>query len=134
MKTQNIRFGVVLRIAFMVSIFWLLTVLGVVIVDAQRSDSQQESVTLAEHERLKAEVELADAQQLQLIAVQRQRVDDLEKIIVANTIRLSAVETTIHFSEGIALSFGTIIALLNGWSILAHRKLEARMNPDGPPS
>lgn len=81
-----------------------------------------DSVSQAEHEQLKAVVQQSTAGESEKIAVLQQRVTDDEKTIATSAATASSAATTINRMEGIGVSFGVILTIVQFLLFRAHRE------------
>ena len=80
----------------------------------------EKGVTEGEHEALRAQMQVADAQLVAGQAVLAQRLTDDEKQIAINTQILQSIASTINRTEGIGISFGIVVCAVQFWLVLAH--------------
>ena len=97
-------------------------------INANLTDVQAgQTVSEAEHERLRAEMEKNDEQIISTEKILEQRVYDDERQIAINTALLQDIATTIHRAEGLGLSFGLVITIVQFAQWQAHKESQKRV-------
>lgn len=116
-----------MRVSLGLCILWLIgTIANVVYARAQEHDA----VSLAEHEKLKADMASADAGLTTKLAVLDQKMQDMDKLLTLNTAKIADMSTTINREEGLGLAFGTALILVQWWLYRVHIEAQARIKED----
>src|SRR5271169_751524 len=104
-----------------VSLLLSLLFMGSISLNFVMAQSRADSISHAEHEQLRAELEVHDATTEAKIAVLQQRLADDEATIRRNTVIVDEHAATINRMEGIGISFGLAITIVQYMLFRAHQ-------------
>ena len=105
-----------------VSMVLCLLFLGSIGVNYILAQTRADSISHAEHEQLRAELEVHDATTESKIAVLQQRLADDEFTIRRNTGIVDESAATINRMEGIGISFGLALTIVQYMLFRAHHE------------
>ena len=121
-------FAALLRVALGLSLLWFIGTTVIILRAQQRLSLQTDSVSLAEHEKLKAQVAAGDASLQLQVSVMAQKLDDMDKLVMVNTGKIADLATTINRAEGLGAAFMAAFTVV-GWVFYRTQK-EQRLQGD----
>lgn len=114
---QKIRIKALWQVSLILTTLFLSSI-GYNLLLAQTRDQ----ISHAEHEQLRAELEIRDATAAAKIAVLEQRIVDDELLIKRNTSLVDEHAATINRMEGIGISFGLALTIVQYMLFRAHHE------------
>ncbi len=113
-----------------VSIILCVLFLSSLWINAVLAQSRSDAVSHAEHEELKSMIQVDALTEDEKLAVMQQRLSDDEKLMVRNTGLIDDASTTINRMEGIGISFGLAITVVQFMLFRAHQESKRKMEDD----